>query len=311
MREKPSLTASIIGQVNNGDQVSISSEKNDWVNIRYQNETAWISSQFVETQSAQRTPSAGGFAFITNDGTNIRTSPSTISAIIVQGTQGERYPIIGQEGDWYKISLASGNKAYVASWLVSTSNKTSLTAADSNSLKGKVIVLDPGHGGKDGGTTGTFGTLEKHVTLQTAKRLAGKLQEEGASVVLTRSSDQYISLPYRTDRAYNHHADAFISLHYDGSLDTSAAGFTAYYYHPGHKLLAESINLGLTHTLPAKNRGTRNGDYFVLRENNRPAVLLELGYLTNLNEESSIVTSSYQNLVTTGVYRGLVSYFSK
>jgi N-acetylmuramoyl-L-alanine amidase len=315
IRNSPSLSASIIGKVNTGDQVDIVSITKGWVRIRYQYETAWVSSQFVRSQSAQsnssqNTSSTDDFVIITNGGTNIRTSPSTSSSVIVKGTPGERYPITGREGEWYKISLVNGNEAYVASWVVSSSNDKTSSAKNSNSLNGKVIVLDPGHGGIDGGTTGTQGTIEKNVTLKTAERLAKKLQQEGATVVMTRSTDTYVPLPSRTDHAHYHNADAFISIHYDGAHEKSAAGFTTYYYHQSQKQLANSINNGLSNSMSAKNRGMRNGDYFVLRENNQPAILLELGYLTNSYEASSIVTESYQQLATNGIYNGLLSYFS-
>jgi N-acetylmuramoyl-L-alanine amidase len=310
VRDTPSLSASIIGKVNNGDQVNITSTTKGWVQIGYQNETAWVSSRFVRSQSAQRTASTDDFVIITNEGTNIRTSPSTSSSVIVKGTSGERYPITGREGEWYKISLVNGNEAYVASWVVSSSNNKTSSARNSNSLNGKVIVLDPGHGGIDGGTTGTQGTIEKNVTLQTAERLAKKLQQEGATVVMTRSTDTYVPLPSRTNHAHYQDADVFISIHYDGSHEKSAAGFTTYYYHQSQKQLANSINNGLANSMSSKNRGIRNGDYFILRENNQPAILLELGYLTNSYEESSIVRESYQQLATNGIYNGLLSYFS-
>ncbi len=310
IRDSPSLSASIIGKVNNGDQVSITSTTNGWVQILYQNETAWVSSQFVHTQSSQSTASTGDFVVILNEGTNIRTSPSTSSSVIAQGSPGERYPLTGREGEWYKISLVNGNEAYVASWIVSSSNDTNSATRDSNSLNGKVIVLDPGHGGIDDGTTGVQGTIEKNITLQTAERLAKKLQQDGATVLMTRSTDTYVPLPSRTNHAHYHDADAFISIHYDGSHEKSAAGFTTYYYHQNQKQLANSINNGLANSISSKNRGMRHGDYFVLRENNQPAILLELGYLTNTYEESLIVTESYQQLAENGIYNGLLSYFS-
>lgn len=311
IRATPSLSASVIGKVNTGDHVDITSTKKEWVQIRHQNETAWVSSQFVHTQSAQSTKSTDDFIIIRNEGTNIRTSPSTSSPVLVKGSPGERYPIIGQEGEWYKISLVNGNEAYVASWVVSSSADTKPATRNSNSLTGKVIVLDPGHGGVDGGTTGTQGTIEKKMTLQTADRLAKKLQQDGATVVMTRSNDTYVPLSTRTNHAHYHDADAFISIHYDGSHERSAAGFTTYYYHQNQQKLASSINNGLANSISSKNRGIRKGDYFVLRENNQAAILLELGYLTNSYEESSIVTESYQQLATNGIYNGLLSYLSK
>ncbi|WP_052712179.1 N-acetylmuramoyl-L-alanine amidase [Domibacillus indicus] len=304
VRESPSLSASILGQVSTGKQVSILSSQNGWVQISYGSETAWVSGQFIRTGGKQPA-SASQFVRIQTEGTNLRSGPSTSSSVIVKGSVGERYPVIGRSGDWIKIRLASGSEAYVAGWVVSSKE----TAA--SALQGKVIVLDPGHGGVDGGTSGLYGTIEKGVTLQTAQKLRDALAASGATVVVTRTGDQYVPLPARTDTARQHGADAFISLHYDGAQSRQAAGHTAYYYHTAHKELARSLNEGLNKTLPNANRGTQYGDYYVLRENQRPAVLLELGYLTNPAEESSIASAAYQQQAAAGIRDGLASYFSR
>lgn len=305
VRESPSLTASVLGQISTGERIDILSSQNGWIRIAYGNETAWVSGQYIRTGKNEQTASSNQFVHIQTEGTNLRSGPSTSSSVVVKGSVGERYPIVGRSGDWIKIRLASGNEAYVADWVVSSAKAVAST------LQGKVIVLDPGHGGVDGGTSGSLGTIEKNVTLQTAKRLSDELTRSGATVILTRSDDQFVPLPTRTEDAQQHGADAFISLHYDGAHSQKADGFTTYYYHSGHKQLARSVNQGLDGTLSSSNRGIKTGDYFVLRENHRPAILLELGYLTNPNEESSIVSASYQAKAAEGIYNGLVSYFSK
>ncbi|MET1031074.1 N-acetylmuramoyl-L-alanine amidase [Domibacillus tundrae] len=303
VREHASMSAAVLGKVHTGDRVEILSSKNGWTNITYQGGTAWVNEQYVQTDKNEYS-SSSQFVRIQTEGTNLRSGPSTSSSVIVQGSAGERYPIVSREGDWIKIRLASGNEAYVAGWVVSSKK------AETSSLQGKVIVLDPGHGGIDGGTSGPSGTSEKSVTLQTAQKLSEELTQSGATVILTRSGDQFVPLPSRTGNAQYYGADAFISLHYDGSPSKKAAGFTTYYYHSQHKQLANSVNHGLEGALSSYNRGTRVGDYFVLRENERPAVLLELGYLTNPTEESSIVSSAYQAQAAAGVRDGLHSYFS-
>ncbi|WP_251272016.1 N-acetylmuramoyl-L-alanine amidase [Domibacillus indicus] len=307
VRESPSLSASVLGQVHTGDRVSILSSQNGWVQISYGSQKAWVSGQFVGG-AAEKTASSGEFVRIQTEGTNLRSGPSTSSSVIVQGSVGERYPVTGRSGDWIRIRLASGNEAYVASWVVSGQGQGTHASTSASSLQGKVIVLDPGHGGVDGGTSGLYGTIEKNVTLQTAWKLRDILAASGATVVLTRTGDQYVPLPSRTA---DYGADAFISLHYDGAQSQQAAGHTAYYYHAGHQELARSLNEGLNGTLPNANRGTQYGDYFVLRENQRPAALLELGYLTNPAEESSIVSAAYQQQAAAGIRDGLASYFSR
>lgn len=304
VREQPSLNASILGKVHSGEHVRILSSQDGWIQINHENGTAWVSGQYVQTEGTRQSAGSDSYVRIQTEGTNLRSSPSTSASIIVKGSIGERYPVSGRSGDWIKIRLASGNEAYVASWVVSSNEKAA------SSLEGKVIVLDPGHGGMDGGTSGSGGTNEKDVTMQTALKLADELTKSGATVKMTRTGDQFVPLPARTADAGQHMADAFISLHYDGTTNQSASGFTTYYYHDGHKKLARSVNQGLERSLPLSNRGTRTGDYFVLRENEKPAILLELGYLTNPNEESSIVSASYQSKAAAGIRDGLASYFT-
>lgn len=323
IRNEPSLSAGVIGKLHIGDQVPVEKVTSNWVHIYYKGQRAWVSRQFVRV-SSKTTKVAGdneapadGFAVILYNGTNLRSDASTSASVVARSSQGERYPIQARVGDWYKISLSSGQKAYVASWVVSVNgeavsdNSSSDPAPDRTpGLRGKTIILDPGHGGVDAGTTGMHETFEKFITLKTAERLYHKLRQAGANVILTRSDDQYISLPSRVATARYHHADAFISLHYDSTHHDGANGFTTYYYHNAHKQLAKNVNSNLEQSLPMKNRGVRHGDYYVLRENSQPAILLELGYLSNPQEASAVVTSPYQELITNGVYNGLSSYFN-
>ena len=401
VRTAPSLSASIIGKLHTGDQVTILGTENGWVNITHNGSNAWVSGQYIqrkEAAPARQTKSKadtawGTFAVITIDGTNLRSGASTSSPIIVEGSKGERYPILGQEGDWYKIQLASGSPAYVASWVVSKdgesqakqpasqpkaatnesvsiiTNGTNLRAGASTSspvlaegskgesypivaqegdwykiqlpsgshayvaswvvskggeaqavkakktpnaagVQGKTIVIDPGHGGYDPGATSGEGAPEKTLALQTAQRVSQKLSNAGANVIMTRSNDTYISLAERVQAAERQGADAFISVHYDSATNSSANGFTTYYYHDYQSPLAQNVHRSLDEKLSLADRGTRQGDYYVIRENSQSAILLELGFLSNPEERAHVSTSQYQELVADGVYNGLVSYFN-
>lgn len=322
VRSHPSLSANIIGKLHTGDQVTVTGESNDWANITYNNQSGWISKQFIRFAGAGNTNkngSPGGFAYITTDKTNLRADADTSAPVITKGSPGERYPIIGQDGDWYKITLASGREAYVASWVVSP-NKTSApskTESDVKSvnktpgLSGKTIILDAGHGGYDPGAATHSGIPEKELTMKTAQRLQQKLSAAGANVILTRAEDRYVTLDSRASASNNHQADAFISLHYDSSTDAGASGVTAYYHHGNQHGLASTVNQVMNSSLSLNNRGTRFGDYHVIRENSRPATLLELGYLSNPYEGQYVTTDSYQEVVSNSIYDGLQSYFNQ
>lgn len=319
VRNNPTLSANIIGKLHTGDRVSVIDEKNGWVNITYRGQNAWISQQYIrfpeKVKANKSQPGTSGFAYISADQTNLRASAGTSAPVITKGSPGERYPIIGQEGDWYKIMLASGREAYVASWVVSSNKSTAAKAKpDENpatGLSGKTIVLDAGHGGYDPGTANGAGISEKQLTMQTTKRLQQKLRAAGANVILTRSEDQYVNLDSRASAANSNNADAFISIHYDSSTKPDANGVTTYYHHGYQQNLASRVNQTLARSLSLANRGSRFGDYHVIRENSSPAALLELGYLSNPHEGHYVTTDSYQELVSNSIYHGLESYFDQ
>ncbi|MBD2862837.1 N-acetylmuramoyl-L-alanine amidase family protein [Paenibacillus oceani] len=186
---------------------------------------------------------------------------------------------------------------------VSTAGTTNPTQP----LSGKTIIIDPGHGGKDVGTIGGQNSYEKDVTLPTALKIQRKLKEKGANVILTRSDDETVSLSERANIANNHEADLFVSIHFDAFDDPDVHGITVYYNKTSDESLAQQLHDGIFKSdLKAKDRGVKFGDYRVLRENIKPAILLELGYLSNKNEKSRITSTSYQELLSTAVVRGIV-----
>lgn len=326
VRNSPSLSSPVIGKIHTGETVEVIGGKEAWVQVLYNGQKAWISRQYVRFRE-KNNESGFTFAVIKKDGTNIRSRPITSSEVVAKASEGERYPIIGRKGDWYEIRTASWKEAYVASWIVSAQGKNdsqipereanNVTKAASDSvnrsggLAGKTIILDPGHGGFDPGTSSVGGLPEKQLTLETMLILEQKLRQAGANVRLTRSNDHYVPLQKRIYEARQNETDAFISVHYDSSTDSGAKGFTTYYNRGHQKQLANHISMQLRTALPLYDRGVRYGDYFVIRENSRPAVLLELGYLSNPQESVFVATPSYQELVTNSVVKGLQSYFNQ
>lgn len=126
---------------------------------------------------------------------------------------------------------------------------------------------------------------------------------------MTRESDEYVALRKRVSVAHQHDADAFISIHYDATDNSSISGFTSYYLNNNQKGLAEAIHNGLASKINIKDRGTQEGNYLVLRENRQKAVLLELGFLSNANEERIITTAKFREQATLGIYQGILDYF--
>ncbi|BCB04951.1 SH3 domain-containing protein [Bacillus sp. KH172YL63] len=320
VRDETSLNGKVIGKVSKGERFKLLKEDNNWYQIKLDNgKKGWIAGWYVQktmnvpSEGSRDTDSSENLTILYN-GTNIRSSATTQSSVIERASSGDSFPVVSKDGDWVEIQLADGRAGWVAGWVTSIRSAAGENTAPARErkggLQGKVIVIDPGHGGRDSGTTGASGTLEKLLTMKTGELLAEKLKSAGAKVVLTRKTDEYLSLPSRVSLSHYYEADAFISIHFDSIMDSSVAGHTTYYYRSQQKELAEDIHGSLSARLPTSDRGARVGDYHVIRENNRPAVLLELGFLSNPTEEANVNTQYFQDLASTAIYHGLGDYFS-
>ena len=315
VRSASSLDSSIIGTVSKGQSFAILEENNNWVKIEFKTGSfGWVAGWYLDRTTAKsqsgQTQKESTITILHN-GTNIRKEADGQSDVVLLANEGEVFSVKRIVNDWYEVILKNGDTGYVAGWIVSINGTTpqiQKSGAESY-LKNKTIVLDPGHGGGDNGTTGGNGTFEKELTLRTALLLYDKLKASGANVYLTRSNDSFIPLPSRVGAAAAHNADAFISLHYDSNLDRSVRGMTGYYYHIFQKPLAETLFASTVGQTKLNDRGVRIGDFHVIRENSQKAVLMELGYLSNPEEEMTLNSSRFQENAASGLYNGLARFF--
>ncbi|RSD24094.1 SH3 domain-containing protein [Mesobacillus subterraneus] len=318
VRDRNTLDGKVVGSVSKGQSFKILEEQNNWVRIEYKaGKTGWAAGWFFEKktngtqQSAPSQSVKNSKVSMLHNGTNIRKGPGTDTSVIYRANQGDAFDILSVEKDWYKIALPNGTTGFVAGWIVTVQGNApqiEKPGAEKHT-KNRTVVIDPGHGGRDNGTTGVRGTLEKTLTLKTAQILYDKLKAAGTNVVLTRNNDTYISLGSRVSSSHYHNADAFISIHYDSINDRTVRGMTTYYYNSKQKPLGEQIHSSVVSKTMLKDRGTRFGDYHVIRENRQTAVLLELGYLSNPAEEMLVNTPQYQETVANGIFEGLARYF--
>lgn len=319
VRKKASLSSKKVTQIHKDDVFPVKEINGNWVKIVLGNKKdGWVYSFHGHLSSrsqleAEQSSTDKEITIVSN-GTNIREQPTTSSASVLRVDAGQQFEIVSEIGEWYEILLPNKEHAYVAKWVVSTNEaKVSTTAKEPRvlgTLQGITIAIDAGHGGNDRGTTGARGTDEKNLTLPTAELLARKLKSAGANVYLTRESDAYVSLRKRVALSHQHQADAFLSIHYDATIDSSVSGFTTYYATKSQEKLASAVNNGLSATLSIRNRGAQPGDYFVLRENRQNAILIELGFLSNPNEENILKTENFREQATHGIYNGLLDYFN-
>ena len=307
VRATPTVTAEVIEKLKYGERVHILDQSNDWYKVKSSNElVGWVSSTYISLDDKKKEKKTLSYVKILHHHTNIRVNPSLSSYIITKANRGETFRVLNKKGNWYEIELPNQRRGYIADWVVQTIG----SVQNRGTIKNATIVVDPGHGGKDSGTIGKRGTVEKALTLQTALLLQKKLEKFGANVILTRNNDSFIPLNTRVSSVTEQDADMFISIHYDSSPDPRANGLTIYYYDAWRdNALAQSLNEQLS-TLPSINsRGVRFGNFLVLRANTRPAVLLELGYLSNVSEEQLVSSRSYQERITNAICNSIVNYF--
>lgn len=316
VRSTGSLSGKIVGTVSKGQAFEILAEENNWAKIKLKNgQLGWVASWYLSKEQSSTTSKVdveqNSTVTILYNGTNIRKSATTNSSVISRANAGETFTVLSVKNDWYEIQMKDGSKGFVAGWLVTVSGASQQIERPGAEqyLKNKVIVIDPGHGGRDTGATGIKGSYEKNLTLKTAQLLYDKLKTAGANVVMTRNTDSYLSLSSRVGMSHTHAADAFVSIHFDSILDSTVRGMTSYYYHNYQQSLATTVGKEVASFTKLKDRGVRYGDYHVLRENKRASVLLELGYLSNSAEETLVNSESYQANAATGIYQGLAKYF--
>ena len=174
------------------------------------------------------------------------------------------------------------------------------------------IVIDPGHGGHDPGTIGIGGVREKDIILPISLDVAEILRKQDIEVILTRDSDNFISLQGRTDMANDLDADLFVSIHAN-AINLSRPdvnGLETYYYKSGRRL-AEVIHWSILNGVKIDNRNIRRARFYVLRHSTMPAVLVEVGFLTGAVDSSNLKNSNYRRQMAEAIARGIVEYIKQ
>lgn len=187
-------------------------------------------------------------------------------------------------------------------------------------LRGKTIVVDPGHGGSDPGSIGSSGLAEKEVTLAISLELGKLLRGKNAEAVLTRTNDRDVAnyqisdaqeLQARVNVANKLRADLFVSVHVDSFSDKSARGTTTYFY-PKTKhdeRVAVLIQQSMVEQLGLLDRGTKENNFYVLKHSKMPAVLAEVAFISNPVEETLLNRSDFIQKAAYGIYTGIMKFF--
>jgi N-acetylmuramoyl-L-alanine amidase len=176
--------------------------------------------------------------------------------------------------------------------------------------KGKIVVIiDPGHGGKDSGAIGIGGVLEKDVILPISKRITEVLERNGIQVIMTRDSDYFVTLPGRVTMAERANADVFVSIHANsaGANRPEVSGLETYHYDSGLRL-AQIVHSKILQSLNVRDRNVRKARFYVLRKTSMPSILVETGFLTGRDDAAKLRTSAYQNQMADAIAQGILQY---
>ena len=286
----------------------------------------------------------------TTDYVNVRTAPSTDGDPAMQLADGVELDRIGYNDEWSKVSIKGETyyvyskfvKAEGAASSGDDSSTEESTQETSNVGEGKLICIDAGHqatpntdtepvgpGAEDkkakvsAGNTGvTTGTEEYELNLEVALKLQSALEARGYTVKMIRTSnDVDISNAARAELANSDKADAFIRIHANGSTDTNASGvmtvcqtkdnpYNADIYDSCKRLSADVLS-GMAAATGANSEGVWETDSMSgINWCKVPVTIVEIGYMTNSEEDQKLVTSDYQNLLAKGIADGIDAYFT-
>ncbi|MBN3554189.1 cell wall-binding repeat-containing protein [Fictibacillus nanhaiensis] len=180
------------------------------------------------------------------------------------------------------------------------------------SLFGKSIVLDPGHGGTDPGAIGN-GLKEKDVVLDVGLKSKELLKNSGARIVMTRSTDTFITLTNRANMGNNSRADSFISIHANSYPGTKPNGSETYwndvYNSSESKALATEIQKLLIQKLQTDDRKVKEADFYVIKYVKIPSVLVELGFISNPQDAQKLASPTYRRLAAEAIAQGTINFY--
>lgn len=188
-------------------------------------------------------------------------------------------------------------------------NKETTLAA--KRIRNKVILIDPGHGGNDTGAL-RGNVLEKDLTLAIALKVREELKAKGfTQIILTRTTDKTLSLADRVEIANSNKADIFVSIHINSSVKTEINGIETHYYSERGYDVAKILHKELMSNIQAVDRGLFKSKFYVINHTEAPAVLLELGFISNEQERNLLTSEKRQKSSAEAIADGIVNYLTE
>ncbi|MCF3941859.1 N-acetylmuramoyl-L-alanine amidase [Oceanobacillus alkalisoli] len=316
VRSGPGTDFDPIGRVDSGDEYEILEETDEWIKIQYDDSEGWVTKEFVtinQDESNEQTiedeektnESSLSTVSIQQDGTHLRKEASPQSDIVAFTEKNEEFEVVSETENWLEISNDDVTGFVLRDYVENKGKRNT-------SLRGKTIVIDAGHGGRDVGAIGISDSYEKDITYLTARALENELTALGAEVVMTRLEDEFVPLESRSSLANVINTDAFLSIHYNSFPEVpTVSGIETFYYHDQYEPLARYVHDEIIRETDEADRGISHQDLYVTRQTFKPGVLLELGFISNKDSDELLHSTEYQKKMVTGIINGLQRYFAE
>jgi N-acetylmuramoyl-L-alanine amidase len=313
LRKEPSIEATRLETIPQGGRVTILSQHKDWYQVDSQGTIGYVFGQYLDIISNSIDLSPNGKVYILG-GTSVISSEVQD---IIAGRSRSKDPANQKGFPPLPPSLDAPSPNPGDEKLIDP-----FVGLPAGILKGKKILIDPGHGGPDPGAIGPSKTYEKHNTLEIAQYLRDILTEAGATVIMTRESDispapEYsinADLQARVEIANREKPDLFISIHNDSFTNPAACGTSTFYSlnnpkSAESKKLAEAVQNSVYRALNTNNRGVKQENFYVLRKTLMPAVLVEVAFISNSLEEARLQNPIFRKNAATAIFHGLCDYY--
>ncbi|MBT9156145.1 MAG: N-acetylmuramoyl-L-alanine amidase LytC [Firmicutes bacterium] len=274
-----------------------------WSQVMLENGTiGFVSEDYIARVAGAAT------ARVDANAVNQRRGPGTSFPVMTTHPAGQVVSFGGREGDWVRVSSAAGEGFILGSFLsfgfLSPEVPTRAEPVKRD-LVGFKVAIDAGHGGSDPGAIGVNGLRESDVNLRMALKLRTLLQDAGAEVFMTRTSDVRLTLDERIAVAHDNRADVFVSIHNNAHPLTEVSGTKTFFgITPSSFRLGQAVHRHLA-TLGIEDRGMHSANFRVLQATTVPAILTETAFLSNHRDAALLADESFINRAVEAHFEGI------
>ena len=312
IRSKPTTSGAIISTVSKNTELQTYGLYDGWYLVKVDNIPGYISASYTKDATIPEDTGSDNLGDVigkvTATSLNVRSGPGATYASVGSLTKGKIVTVESLNGSWAKVKY-SGGQGYVSKTYLKLLNQTGSV------LKNRIILMDAGHGGKDPGAS-SQGVTEKSIVIKVAKLVEQKLKSAGATVIMSRTGDTYPSLQDRVALSKSTNTELFVSIHVNAAANKSVTGTETFYNLSANdngaesKVLATKIQQEIIKNASMNNRGTKEGEFYVIKQMEIPSVLVELGFITNQQDLNKLVNDKYIEIYAQSIFNGIRDYYS-